>query len=182
MSTLKVDTILKKSGTGTITLGQSGDTISIPSGTTLAVSGTATGVGGDNTPIFRAYQNSAQSISNSTYTVVNYQAEDFDPDSTFNVSNNRFTPAVAGYYYVHAGIRVDTSTDMVTCQVIIRKNGSTIIKNTNVSHNYGTSQTAILVYADTDDYFESIVYQDAGTVNLNTGSDNTFFEAFKVIT
>ena len=54
MSTLKVDTILKKSGTGTITLGQSGDTISIPSGTTLAVSGTATGVGGDNTPSFLA--------------------------------------------------------------------------------------------------------------------------------
>ena len=34
MSTLKVDTILKRTGTGTITLGQSGDTISIPSGTT----------------------------------------------------------------------------------------------------------------------------------------------------
>ena len=30
MSTLKVDTILKRTGTGTITVGQSGDTISIP--------------------------------------------------------------------------------------------------------------------------------------------------------
>ena len=60
MSTLKVDTILKRSGTGTITLGQSGDTLSIPaganatlggsgstitipSGSTIANSGTATG-------------------------------------------------------------------------------------------------------------------------------------------
>ena len=40
MSTLKVDTILKRSGTGTITLGQSGDTISIPSGATITNSGT----------------------------------------------------------------------------------------------------------------------------------------------
>jgi hypothetical protein len=43
VSTLKVDTILKRSGTGTITLGQSGDTLSIPSGATIANSGTATG-------------------------------------------------------------------------------------------------------------------------------------------
>ncbi len=40
MSTLKVDTILKRTGTGTITLGQSGDTISIPSGATLSNQGT----------------------------------------------------------------------------------------------------------------------------------------------
>ena len=32
MSTLKVDTILKRSGTGTITLGQSGDTVTLGSG------------------------------------------------------------------------------------------------------------------------------------------------------
>ena len=43
MSTLKVDTILKRSGTGTITLGQSGDTLAIPAGATIANSGTATG-------------------------------------------------------------------------------------------------------------------------------------------
>ena len=40
MSTLKVDTILKRTGTGTITMGQSGATISIPSGATLSNQGT----------------------------------------------------------------------------------------------------------------------------------------------
>ena len=45
MSTLKVDTILKRTGTGTITLGQSGDTVDIPSGATLDVTGaTVTGL------------------------------------------------------------------------------------------------------------------------------------------
>ena len=46
MSTLKVDTILKRTGTGTITLGQSGDTIALGSGASQ------TGFGGVNTPLF----------------------------------------------------------------------------------------------------------------------------------
>ena len=51
MSTLKVDTILKRTGTGTITVGQSGDTISVPTGATLSVSGSASGLP-ENTPAF----------------------------------------------------------------------------------------------------------------------------------
>jgi len=43
MSTLKVDTILKRTGTGTITVGQSGDTITIPSGATLNAAGSSSG-------------------------------------------------------------------------------------------------------------------------------------------
>ena len=44
--TLKVGTITTSSGSGTITLGQSGETVSIPSGCTVTNSGTATGFGG----------------------------------------------------------------------------------------------------------------------------------------
>jgi hypothetical protein len=43
--TLKVSNIQTSSGSGTITIGQSGETISIPSGATIANSGTATGFG-----------------------------------------------------------------------------------------------------------------------------------------
>jgi len=39
MSTLKVDEILKRTGTGTITIGQSGDTVTIPSGASLSAAG-----------------------------------------------------------------------------------------------------------------------------------------------
>ena len=44
--TLKVSNIETSSGSGTITIGQSGETISIPSGCTITNSGTATGFGG----------------------------------------------------------------------------------------------------------------------------------------
>ena len=40
MSTLKVDNILKRTGTGTIAIGQSGDTVDITSGSTLDLTGT----------------------------------------------------------------------------------------------------------------------------------------------
>jgi hypothetical protein len=44
--TLKVSNIQTSSGSGTITIGQSGETVSIPSGCTIANSGTATGFSG----------------------------------------------------------------------------------------------------------------------------------------
>jgi len=45
MSTLKVDEILKRTGTGTITIGQSGDTVTVPSGATLNAAGSTSGLG-----------------------------------------------------------------------------------------------------------------------------------------
>ena len=51
MGTLFVDKLDPQSGTS-LEIGSSGDTITIPSGATIANSGTATGFGGDNTPAF----------------------------------------------------------------------------------------------------------------------------------
>ena len=61
MSKLETNTIDTVSGTSTlqvgstntstITLGVSGDTVNVPSGVTIANSGTATGFGGANTPL-----------------------------------------------------------------------------------------------------------------------------------
>ena len=81
MSTLKVDTILKRTGTGTITLGQSGDTIAIPSGATIANSGTATGFSsGDNTPSFSVTLSGDQSIPTSSWTKLTFNTEYWDTD------------------------------------------------------------------------------------------------------
>ncbi len=44
--TLKVSNIETSSGSGTITIGQSGETVTVPSGVTITNSGTATGFGG----------------------------------------------------------------------------------------------------------------------------------------
>ena len=82
MSTLKVDTILKRTGTGTITVGQSGDTIAMPSATlTTALPVASGGTGGTsfsaaglaNTPAFHIRKSSAQTgLSNGGWTKITF--------------------------------------------------------------------------------------------------------------
>lgn len=83
MSLLNVNKVDPATGTG-LELGSSGDTITIPSGATIANSGTATGFGGTNLPAFSAYlsNNSDQSISDSTSTKIQFDAERFDTAGT----------------------------------------------------------------------------------------------------
>ena len=82
MSTLKVDTILKRTGTGTITLGQSGDTISIPSGATITNSGTnggGFGLSEIETPYAaRMYGATNQAIANATHVALDFATEVYD--------------------------------------------------------------------------------------------------------
>jgi hypothetical protein len=59
MSKIETNQVDPATGT-TLTLGTSGDTISIPSGVTIANSGTATGFGGANTPAFLLKQTSGK--------------------------------------------------------------------------------------------------------------------------
>ena len=39
------------------------------------------------------------------------EAEQLDSNSAYDTSNSRFTPGVAGYYYIGAVWRYDTGTD-----------------------------------------------------------------------
>ena len=101
MSTLKVDEILKRTGTGTITIGQSGDTISIPSGATLNSAGTNTlsGIASEyfSTTAFMDNLASATTVSNNTLTqLFTSSTERFDLGS--NYSSGTYTIPTTGYY------------------------------------------------------------------------------------
>ena len=96
--TLKVGTITTSSGSGTITLGQSGETVTIPSGVTLLSS----------TPAFHAYLSATQEPSNDTTTVVQFNTESLDTDSAYDNSTYRFTPQTSGKYFVYAVLGSDT--------------------------------------------------------------------------
>jgi len=99
MGTIKTTNIETITGSGTLTLGQSGETINVPSGATLNMSnGTMTlNSSMKNTPSFAARRNSNQSISNNTETKIACDQEVFDTDSAYdNSTNYRFTPQTAG--------------------------------------------------------------------------------------
>ena len=105
MSEVRVDKVSPKSGTS-LTLGDSGDTITIPSGATIANSGTATGFG-DNTPAFQAFLNASQTMNSGAETVIVFNTEQFDTDSAYDTSNGKFTvpSGEGGKYYLYAQLQ-----------------------------------------------------------------------------
>jgi len=81
--TLKVGTITTSSGSGTITLGQSGETIAIPSGVTLTNSGTASGFG-KVLQVLQSVKTDTFSSSSSSFTDITGLSISITPSSTSN--------------------------------------------------------------------------------------------------
>ena len=120
VSQLKVNEIIKQSGSS-ITIGESGDTITLPSTATLTNFP-------DNTPYFIATMSgSDQSVSSNTETKAAFNSQTAATSGTYDTSNYRFTPGVAGTYQVYG--RLFTTASGVTFRggfIYIRKNGSSV--------------------------------------------------------
>jgi len=181
MSTLKVNTILPKSGTS-VTLGESGKTITIPSGTTIANSGTATGFGGTNKPYFMAVNTSNFSIANGTDTKVIFDTEISDSDSAYDTSTGRFTvpSGKGGQYYLHTKIRWNETADWDSCEVYFHVSGAN--KNYMASYwnnfNYTTTNASGILPLSAGDYVEILVYQGSGSAkNIRY----VVFDGFKLV-
>jgi len=189
MSKLETNQVDPATGT-TLTLGTSGDTITIPSGVTIANSGTATGFGGDNTPSFGAYLNANTSISSGSLTKLTINGEYWDTDNAFDSSSNyRFTvpSGEAGKYFFYAIMRMDSGSSFES-GIWFQKNGSRIAKKRVKT---GTSATNVdlshIIDLSAGDYIEIYVYQDqGGSVSVNgdtngTDEDTAKFFGYKLI-
>ena len=187
MSTLETNLVQPSTGT-TLTLGASGDTITIPSGATITNSGTATGFGGANTPYFYARLGSNQaSVTADTNTKVQFNTEDFNTGSEYdNSSNYRFVPANGNTYLIHAQVQIGGSSNTILQEARIKlyKNGSEILEmrddSYNTSVNKASPSLSKIVTGNGSDYYEIYgrAYLTSGTVTFVTGS---FFTAFKLI-
>jgi hypothetical protein len=167
----------------------SGDTSGSISLTVPAVAGTntatlpaATGtvmVSG-NMPAFSAYMSAGQAFSNATFTKIAFDTKEFDTNTNFSTSNNRFTPTVAGYYQITCNFRCDTSA--AEAFLILYKNGSEFKHFYDVSiTQYGLGGTALVYANGSTDYFEMYFAQYSGTSKTSSyGSANTFFQAAMV--
>ena len=204
-SILKADTIQDTDGnniinenSNTITIGASGDTISIPSGATIANSGTATGFGETNTPYFQAYRGSSeQTLGSASWTKIQINTEVVDSANAFdNSTNYRFTPTTSGKYFVYALTAMDTSAgNMRNAQTFIYKNGSELVRSFVNFHSSsgddgeGASPTisTIIDMNGSSDYLELYVNGDTvsgSTFNVqgNASIKQTIFGAYKIIT
>jgi len=204
MSKLETNTIDSISGTNTlqvgdgnvatINLGKSGDTINIPSGATITNSGTANGFGGANTPAFLAkYGATVGSISEaSNVKLTGFNTELYDTDNTFS-NNSKFTPGVAGRYYIYGAISNYAGSTVQTASAYLYKNGSLFANFENSfesavlkANSTNTVNWSITDTADSDDYYEIYFNQNnSGNSTYNiygeSGSMSTWFGAYKLI-
>ena len=188
MGTIKTTNIEPIADNGTVTLGGSGDTFTVPSGVTVNMSNaTQTGVGGVNTPNFKANQASAQNLSNNANTVIIFETEVFDTDSDYDTSNGRFTPSVAGKYFFHATVRLDDSLNTGRFNISLYKNTteSAFFQHRQSGNDLDNSVqiSAILEANGSSDYFYISCFQEeGGTTATNGDAKSTYFSGYKILT
>ena len=146
-----------------------------------------------NTPAFEAYLSSDSSaLSNDTATKIEFNTEIYDSDGTYdNSTNYRFTPAVAGKYFIYGRIEYyDTGVDgSDETSVLIYKNGSQASIFNTLAQIRANGHT-IMPYHETldlddDDYVEiygKVKNSDGSRVVNGNGSTvkSSTFGAFKI--
>jgi len=166
----------------------------IEDGTIQAVD-LASGVLPANTPAFFATLSSTQTVSNETSTKAQCNTEILDTDSAYdNATNYRFTPQVAGKYFVFGQIGMNTNTNnsVQLAVTTIKKNGSTILYNQfDFRTNYAGQQNMVMCHGIIDmngssDYLELFgeIYVVVGSTYQFGGSasnNSTSFGAYKII-
>ncbi len=116
---------------------------------------------------FSAHRNgTTQTVTVNNYVRIDFTHEYFDTNNNFDLTNDRFTPTVAGYYQINAGVYCNSST---SCFIGIFKNGST--QATNMIAGAGGSgsaspDTSTIVYMNgTTDYIHAFVYSSNASVS-----------------
>ena len=167
MSKLFVDQVDPKTAT-TLTLGTSGDTISIPSGVTIANAGTATGFDVCGTNLFRATMSGSQtSVADNTWTKALFDTDVFDADGVFDTSNNRFIAPAAGKYFFIGKLYIFPNTaNGPKYWSRFYKNGSGATKEV-IEHSLGSS----------DNYLARF---DAGSGVVTFDSSESIFQGYRV--
>jgi hypothetical protein len=178
---------------GTIGLAKLSATGTKDATTFLRGDNTFASAGGTNTPAFEAYLGADQSVSTGTFTKAQISSEVFDTDECYdNSTNYRFTPTVAGKYFVYGAIegRVASDDNHKGTTVAIYKNG-TIYKNIvgngffdQISNLSSAYISAIIEMNGSTDYVELYgVVDGTSTPQFYSQTTNkmTFFGAYKII-
>ena len=145
------------------------------------------GIGGDNTPAFAAFQSSGQNIDSGTTTIVTLDTEIFDTDNAF--ASNKFTvpSGEGGKYYVSAAIRADASwaaTGQFNVMVFVggtTDNGLFASYNIAASNGNGGAVSGIVTLSAGDEITMRIFHNEGGTEGLQAGRYCTVFSGYKLI-
>ena len=143
-----------------------------------------------NTPAFEATLSADQSLADGVATKVQFNTEVFDTDNCYDNSvNYRFTPTVAGKYFVYTNLRMEVNAESIEFLVLyIRKNGSdyfnTIDNPTDTSSQGENMNIGISIdFNGSSDYIEifAAISHGAGSAKLESGTISNNFGAYRLI-
>ena len=160
---------------------------------TYDFTGTVTGAGGVNTPYFQTYLGSTHTISDDTFTKINFDTVTFDTNSNYSTANKRYTPTVAGKYFIYFHFQVESwgvrRIEYAQCRLY--KNGSNIKGVTpvysadNISWVSTGVVTAIIDMNGSSDYLEvyARIHDVGGTSPKINGGNATVssFGGYRII-
>jgi len=185
MSKLEVDAIEPQSGT-TLTIGASGDTITIPTGASLTVPNG--GLTGQNYPAFRVSLSSNTQVTDSVTTTVPFDTEIFDTDSAFDTTTNYdFTvpSGKAGKYFFTFTATCDDDVETWDRAIIYISTGGTDFVISDISQD--TTRNITFTGSQIFDLSDGATV--TARVNLQTsfgstpeinGVNQTFFSGFRI--
>jgi hypothetical protein len=127
-------------------------------------------------PAFSGYLATNQSITSGVWTKVTINTEEFDTNSCFDSATNyRFTPNVAGYYQVNAGI--NTATASTQSNISIYKNGSSFKSAQQIGTYAGSVVSSVVYLNGSTDYIELYGILVGVTPSFAGGAASVFFSA-----
>jgi len=186
---LKVSNIQTSSGSGTITIGQSGETVTVPSGATLDMTNATTSLNSNmkNIPAFEATKSVGQSIANNVTTKITFDGTAFDTDNAFNTTNSTFTVPTGkgGVYYLRGQARCPGADDGEVVQIHFKKNDTTISKSlerrdASATNQHKKARTSILELLADGDVIDFYIYQNSGGSQTLLQTEVSF-EGFRLI-
>ena len=140
-----------------------------------------------NTPAFQATLSSQTNVADNTDVKAQCNTEDFDTDSAYdNATNYRFTPQVAGKYFVYGQIAANhTSLYLQHTQSIIKKNNTTVKFSRLYNSSGGVMANNVPVVAIVDmngttDYVELFGLLDSASGQNIFQETHTYFGAYRL--
>ena len=169
--TLKVSNIQTSSGSGTITLGQSGETVNIPSGATITNSGTASGFG-KVLQVVNATDTTQRTTTSTSYVAAS------------NTLSVNITPSASSSKVLILVSSIVHNNSNGNTYYTIYRDSSNVTSNSNnneLSRVYGNSGNAFIgmhiSFLDSPNTTSQVTYQvrmkvnsDTGYLNLNGGT------------
>ena len=134
---------------------------------------------------FSAYNpnETGTSVPNGVFTHIDFQTELSDTMGWYDTLSGRFTPKIAGNYFLSTFVGLFAAADQSTMHPAVRKNGTVVhwgrVRQSG-SGETGGNASGIVSANGTTDYFDVAAYTSGGATAVAGGPVNCNFSGYKI--